>query len=511
VKRLTPFAIALFLSALFPFVSRGQSTLAPLIEGDDSPSASDSTPPQRIGAPASEFHLSSNQSGSVNGFCFDEYLIAPRRVMNYRNVLAGNNDAVVRTSDGTTMTLADAIKRGTIAVHAMQLRLTFTNRSSEPVAIEMRHPAVFWDRPGGDVNPEALRVLESPNEDYDWRQNMVWRITTSERMLAVTGYYDGSVWNIDRDRFQRAVKHFQNDNGMPANGELDQATMARLSNASTTLASRLAKAGFVDYERHSLRPDLAAQINAYQAYLEARPTRQWSPELDRQLKGNEEMIRQVAALRNDPRPVDEALKDGGPYPDVITYLNGPKGVLALVQASKGIELWCQRGGSFYFEGRDRKAAAKLDDAAAQLAARATKGDNIVIYPRPVVDAQMKISIGDTYAYMDAAGVNGYLQGGEIPAVLARNVGVFAGSSGDVTGGATPKNVVVYRGPLSQGRLADPHTAPALRSKLGIATVDGALLANALDRTYGDSMALYVSDDLRTGATRLHPAAGQGKL
>jgi hypothetical protein len=510
VKRLTLLAFTFVLSAFIPVVSRGQSTLQGLIDDDDSPSASDSTPPQRIGVPSSEFHLSSNQSGSVSGFCFDEYLIAPRRVTRYSNVLAGKNDAVVHLADGSTIPLTEAIDRGTIAVRAVQLNVVFTNRSDAPVSVELRHPAVFWDRPGGDVNPMALNVLDSPNDDYDSRQERIWRYTTSERELGIAGYYNGSVWNIDRGRFDEGVKRFQKDNGLEVSGQLDNATMTRLAGITGDLSRRLERAGFFDTERHSLRSDVASEIRAYQNYLNRPRSGQWSSDLDNSLKSNEEIIKQIAALRNDPRPVDEALKDRT-YPNVITYLSGPKGMMALVDAPGGIELWSQHGNYYTFAGRNEQGAARLDDAAAQLASRASRGNNVVIYPRALADNNVRVAIGDHDADVDASGMAGYLRGSAIPDALSKNVAMYAGGGSEMTGDRTQANVVVYRGPLSQGRFADPQSAPALRRRLGLNQVDGAKLADALDRTYGSSMALYVSDNLRNGATRLHAAAGQRKL
>lgn len=511
MKRLSLLALALFLSMFFPLVSSAQETLDGLIEDDDSPLLSDSVPPQRIGVPSSQFNLSSNESGSVGGFCFDEFLIAPRRVTKFQNVVGGNKDAEVRLADGSTITLQEAINRGDVAVRAHQLKLTFTNKTDAPMEINLKHPVVFWDRPGGGVNPMAMKVLESPNEDYDWRQKMVWKYTTSERMLATFGYYDGSVFNIDRDRFRKATEQFQKAHDLEVTGELDAPTMARLSGESTRLQERLAKLGFLDFDRRSIRNDPAAQVRSFQAYLGQPRNGQWSESLDRQLGQSENLIKQVVALRSDPRPVDEALKATDLYPNVVTYLNGPKGIVALVEAPNGVELWSQRGSQYFFEGRNEKAAAKLDDAAAHLAVRASKGENLVIYPRATREKQGAMMVGNRETKFNASGVRGYLEAGDIPTDLAAAVSPFATGGSSVTGNRSAKNVVVYRGPLSQGRLADPKASAELRAKLGLEPIDGAKLANAFDRTYGDKMAIFVSDDLRAGATRLGTPAGQGKL
>ncbi|MBC8144647.1 MAG: hypothetical protein H7X80_03615, partial [bacterium] len=56
-------------------------------------------------------------------------------------------------------------------------------------------------------------------------------------------------------------------------------------------------------------------------------------------------------------------------------------------------------------------------------------------------------------------------------------------------------------PLQQGRAA------ASLAKMGLEQVDGNKLAGAFDRTYGDRVSMYVSNDLRIGAQRYDGSMG----
>ena len=71
--------------------------------------------------------------------------------------------------------------------------------------MNLTKPVVFWDRPAGDVNPDALNVLASEQYDYNDRQNMIWRVTTAERLLGILGYDEGSRWDYNSDRINMKV------------------------------------------------------------------------------------------------------------------------------------------------------------------------------------------------------------------------------------------------------------------------------------------------------------------
>ncbi len=497
MKRFMLFAVALLLTALFPLDSHGQTTLRGLIE-DDAPITEDSVPPQRIGIPQFDVNLSANGTGSVTGYCFDEYLIAPRRTTTFQNVLAGDKDAVVRTGDGRTMTLKDAIAKGDVAVKALQLRVMFANNSGGPITIKAKSPIVLWDRPGGSVSQGALDVLKNPTGDYDHQQKMVWRETTAERMLAVLGYYDGSVWNINRDQFQMATARFQRDNGLDADGKMSSATVAALLNINDQFRARLRSLGFRDQEGRSIREDLAAQIKAYQRYLGQKPTGRWSPELGARLATDERLAPQLSALKVDGRSIADVLADNAKVPDMLTYLKADKGLLVMMESADGVELWNCRGRNLSSEGRNEIAFRKIDDAAARMAGIATKGDRLVLYPHIGKGGTVALVVGNKSIEVDAEALNRYLDGGDLPKDVAAVLNPLMPASGsDMTGRRDAPKLVVYRGPLVQGRTG---LAPLRRA--GLDQIDGAMLATALDRTYGDRTSVYVSDDLRLGARQV---------
>jgi hypothetical protein len=79
-----------------------------------------------------------------------------------------------------------------------------------------------------------------------------------------------------------------------------------------------------------------------------------------------------------------------------------------------------------------------------------------------------------------------------------------GSNG-LTGRTVAPKLVVYRGPFVQGRSVESDKP--LLATLGLEQVDGKSLAKALDRTYGERTAVYVSDDLRAGARSIRSTMG----
>jgi len=507
--------LALFVSATFPSISSGQSTLQGLIEDDGA--GADSTPPQRIGipSPAEEtapgtipggddavMKLSANGSAKLGGYCFDKYLIAPRRVTKFNNVLAGNNTAVVRTASGATMSLSDAIAQGAVSVKALQLNVLFTNRTSEPISIALNGPLVLWDRPAGAVNPLALKALEMKNVDEDTRQNQVWAYTTAERRLAVLGYDDGSVWDYNADRQSRATMQFQRDNGLTPSGELDARTIQQLARNDEQLRGRLRSMGFADREGKSLHEDLAAQIRSYQRYAGRPATGRWAPELGDRLAVDEGVLRQLAEFRPDAqKQMAEVLSGDAAPKSVVTYLNGRRGTLMLTETPQGVELWNRGARDLQFTDRGVKAIRVMDDAAAALALQATKADRVVIYPRVGSDGIADVAIGKRTVRVDGKSMAEYLAGGAIPSELATALDPLMPGVSSEAGvrGATP-TLIVYRGPFVQREMGT-----SVLGRLGLGQVDGKDLAGALDRTYGSRASLYLSNDLRIGADRFRTA------
>ncbi|MBS1913506.1 MAG: peptidoglycan-binding protein [Bacteroidetes bacterium] len=506
MRRLMLLAAALLFCAAYPITTFAQETLRDLIPNDEADKPEDSVPPQRIGVPPGQMHLSSNETGSVQGYCFDEYLIAPRRLMSFRHILAGKNDAVVQLGDGSTVPLDEAVQKGAVGIKALQLGVRFTNRTGEPITIELRHPVVLWDRAGGDINPMALGMLETSGMDYDDRQEAIWRVTTAERTLAVLGYYDGSIFNIDRDRFRAAAGQFQKDHGLVPNGEFDQNTVARLASTHNDMQQRLNTMGFGDHDGNSLREDLAAQIRSYQRYLGAAATGRWSPQLENRYAMNQRLYTELGSLRPAGKEMQEVLA-GNNYPDVLTYLEGMKGFMALVETPEGVELWTRRGSEMRFVGRGNEAVKSMDDAAAALAMRASRSNRVVIYPRVSPNGTSSVLIGERSVQVDSKSMAEYLRGGAMPGVLADAVADLASGGSDPRGSRPGSTVVLYRGPFVQGRHG---AAPAgYLGAAGMEQADGGQLAKALDRSFGDRMAIYTSDDLRVGATRI-PSTSNGQ-
>ena len=473
-----------------------QPSIDDLLEGEDTPPTTDTIPPQRIGVPAMEMVLGPGQSGSATGYCFDEYLIAPRRVTRFQNVLAGNNNAIVKSADGKTITLKEAIANGSIAVRAVQLDVSFINRTGSQLALQLKSPTVLWDRPAGDVNPTALRVLNGGNRDEESRQEQVWRITTGERRLNLLGYDQGSMWDYNAERMHAATVAFQRDNGLAESGELDPSTTQRLASLDDALRTRLRTIGFKDREGRSLKEDLGAQIRAFEHYVGAPTSGRWSPELATRLATSERLISQLNGLKGDGSNLADS-------PAVLTSLNYSKGFLALMQTPEGVELWSRTGSTLHFEGRDQAAIRSMDDAAAALATRATKGDRVVIYPRVGSGEMASVTIGSQQIEVDARELAAYLDGGAMPAPLATAIAPMVSAPADPTGRsvATASKVVIYKGPFATER------AGAGLARVGLSQPDGGRIAKALDRTYGDRITLFTSSDLRTGAERFTGGMG----
>ncbi len=269
------------LTAILPFASRSQGFSFAM--GDvESTEENDSIPPQRIGLPPMEMEISEGSSGRATGYCFDEYLIAPRRTTSFRHVLAGDNDAVVRLADGREVSLSAAIAKRLVSVVANQLTVQFANYTGAPLSIHFPKAVVLWDRKGGAVNPDALAVLERRG-GYDERQEMVWRYTTAERLLGVLGYDKGSAWEYDADRLRSSVLAYQADNGMQTTGQLDETTLDRIAHSGMKLQRRLASLGFRDREGNSLKEDLAAQIRSFERSSGAKLSGRWVTENDTRL------------------------------------------------------------------------------------------------------------------------------------------------------------------------------------------------------------------------------------
>ena len=507
---------ALLLFLLFPLVSRSQVSIGDMIGEDGSePVSGDSSAPQRIGIPPQShpgtegFDLSMNETRSVMGFCFDEYLIAARRPTPFQHVLAGKNDATVRTADGRTFTMQEAIDKGLLAVNDFQLNISFTNRSKGPLSIRIDHPIVLWDRAAGDVNPAALAVLESPNDDYEWRQENVWRVTTAERRLGVLGYHDGSVWNIDRNQFTSDLASFQRAHNLQATGTLDDATIDQLASLDNTLRGRLRSLGFRDREGRSMKEDLAAQIRAYQRYTATKPSGSWSLDMLMQLNSDEQLVAGLNTIRSTGKSLGEMLAKSPS--NVTTCLNGPKGMMALVESPKGIDLWGRQNGSYQWVARGRDAVRSMDAAASALAQKATKGNRIVIYPHVGNTSKVSLGVGSQVVETDISSMAEFLNGGAVPPELDEVLsGLVAMNSSPSTGDVVLPKVVVYRGPFVQGR--SPETESSMLSRLKLNQIDGAKLATALESSYGTRASLYVSDDLRVDARSIRSELeNQGEL
>jgi hypothetical protein len=501
MKRSLYLLFAIALVSFLPTHLFGQLQLPGMIDDEDSPAAQDTMPPQRVGVPPVEVELSNGEDATISGYCFDEYLIAPRKVTRFENVLAGKKDAIVTYADGHTSTLDEAVKRGDIDIRAYQLDVTLRNKSRQDLAVNLTKPVVFWDRPAGDVNPDALNVLNndpaSNGFDYNDRQHRIWRVTTAERLLGILGYDEGSRWNYNSDRINAAASQFQKGNGMPVSGTLDNNTIDKLAAFGNNLRSRLRTLGFRDYEGQSMKEDLAAQIRAYQRYLGATPTGRWSQDLTNRFASDEQIIPQVRSLAPAGKNMLDVLKEDKTS-NVLTYLNGTREMMVLTSTQQGTELWSRTNRSLKFKGRDNEAVNQMDELAAQLAGLGSKDENVVIYPHVAKNGMTTLAIGKNSVEVDQKSLAAYLKGGAIPEPLANALAPLTQSGGNnVTGNKPSQKLIVYRGPFVQGRgSSDGRT---LLATLGVEQIEGNDLARALDRTYGDRTPIYVSDDLRAGA------------
>lgn len=492
MKRLMFLSITLALMLVFvaPHHASAQIHLDDLLEGDSELGDNDTVPAQRIGIPSTEIQLTSNGTGSVGGYCFDEYLIAPRRTTVFEHVLAGNS-ATVATPNGI-MPLVRAIERGDVDVRARQLQVTFVNRTDAPMKITMPEPVVLWERPGGAVNPDALAVLAQP-ASYSERQARIWKVTTAERNLHMLGYYPNSEWRYDRDKLHDAIAAYQRDNGMQPTGRIDRMMLRSMSIQVEEIGSRLARLGYRDREGRSLRTDVAAIIRDFERAQGRHGTGIWTNSLADRLKVDEQATSQIAALRTARGSIDATLEREPS--NVLTYLSSLNGFMALVQTPDGLELWNQGRTLTRGLAAGREAVEAIDQAAVNLAARVNRDDRLVIYPRVSAGETTMVVVGSSEVDVPSAELVAYLDGGAIPDALSAVLAPMVPSSGHLTGGNDAPTLILYRGPLAQGR------APAALADLGLSQIDATRLADALDRTYGSRIELYTSDDLRHGATR----------
>lgn len=503
MKRLLLLFFALFLTAILPHVLRAQDNLPDLLDDENTIEADSSDGPQRIGIPAARFELPPNETGTISGYCFDEHLIAPTRTTTFHHVLAGNDDAVVRTADGRTRNLRDALRTGDVNIKAMGLSVTFVNRTSQPMSVSLATPTVLWDRPAGRVNPLALRALNT-NTDYDSRQNAVWRVTNTERRLHALGYLKGSIYAYDRDRLAAATNAFQKDNGLAATNELDATTIERVKSVEGDLRDRLRALGFQSREGRFARENLGSQVRTYQKFLGSAATGRWSPELDASLASTEELVPQLNRIRpsKGQQIADQLTSDDAS--NVITYVTSKRSLMMLANAPAGIELWSRTGGVYSFGGRGIEAIRRIDEASVELAQRASRDSRrAVIYAAVSDEGLTSVAIGANVVDVPTKELAAFANGGSIPARLKATLATLVPQSlsSRWTGASEAATFVIYRGALQQGRATD-----ALR-KLGLEQIDATKLARALDRVYGERVALYVSDDLRNGAQRYDGSMG----
>ncbi len=459
-------------------------------------SPNDTIPPQRVGLEPTDIQLTANGSGEVDGYCFDQYLIAPRHVTVFEHMLAGDDGAFVTTASKGRVPLSKAIDQGDIDVRAVQLNLYFVNRMGEPATVSLTRPTVLWSRTGGRINPAALAALDRNPESGD-RQERIWAVTTAERDLRVLGYLHGSEWYYDRERLADATKRFQQENGLTATGQLDDETMAATQTQTMKLMARLARLGYRDRERGSLRTDPAALIHDFERAHGLDVGGSWSPALESRLASDESVTNRLVALNPGSRSIDDALADGDHA--VLTYLHGLGGFVALVDAPGGsVDLWQRTGRTFRPAGKTGASAVEAIDAmSAELAARASNESRLVIYPRVSAGATTSVVFGDHAIDVPSNELAGWVAGGKIPDAIMKELGPKVPSDDQLTGRSASPTIVVYRGPLVQGR------GPAALASLGLQQVDGARLATAMDRTFGTRVELYLSDDLRQGASRYH--------
>lgn len=505
MKRLLLLVLALSATTVLPQLLRAQTTLPDLLEEEDESTilADSSDGPQRIGIPAATFELEPSESGSISGYCFDEHLIAPSRVTDFRHILAGNDAATVRTADGRERSLRDAVRAGDVAIRARQLDVAFVNRSEQPMQVRLAKPTVLWDRPAGQVNPLALAALGAANASTCARQQAVWKVTNTERRLHSLGYLKGSMYDYDRDRLAAAINAFQRDHGMAESADLDVATIQRAAAVEGELRARLRGLGFVSRESHFAREALAAQIRTYEKFLGRPASGRWSESLAASLQSTETLIPQLRLLRPSKDQQIADVLSGDESSSVLTYLNDAKGLMVLATAPSGLELWKRSGRRFTVAGRDDDAVRRIDRAAAGLAARASKEGRIVIYPGIATNGVTPVTLGNRTIDISSSELAKYVEGGDIPKPLESALSSMLpqGATNQWTGAIPTTAFVVYRSPLQQGRAA------GAMARLGHEQVDAGKLAAALDRTYGNRMTLYVSNDLRIGAERFERSMG----
>ena len=504
MKRLLLLLLAVVLTTLMPSRILAQDTLPDLLEDDEDNTTQADTAdgPQRIGIPAASLELDPNESGAIAGYCFDEHLIAPTRLTTFQNVLAGNESAIVRTADGRSGSLREAIRRGDLAIRAHQLNVMFVNRTDGPMSVSLAQPTVLWDRPAGAVNPLALRALATPGLSFDARQKAVWKITNTERRLHALGYLPGSIYSYNPERLRAALNAFQRDHNMAATTDLDAQTAERVRGADEILRNRLRALGFESREGRFARENLGSQIRAYEKFLGVKPVGRWSAALASNLTTTESVIPQLKSLRPQRgQQIADVL--GASNGDVLTFLGTSRGMMVLTNTPTGLELWTRTGRTFSVTDRGVEAIRTIDETAAAMAQRASRKGHVVIYAGVAESGVTTLTVGERVVDVDAAELALFVAGGAIPKALESMLSPMLpqSSSNRWTGASDAKTFVVYRSPLQQGRAAE-----ALERN-GLAQVDGGKLAGALDRVYGDRMTLYVTDDLRAGATRYDRSMG----
>jgi len=505
VKRLLLLVLGLIATSLLPHMMRAQETLPDLLEDDDESTilADSADGPQRIGIPAASFDLEPSESGAITGYCFDEHLIAPTRVTNFSTILAGGESAVVRTADGRERSLRQAVREGQIAIRARQLDVAFVNRTDQSMQVRLPQPMVLWDRSGGQVNPLALAALGAPNVSNDARQKAIWKVTNTERRLHSLGYLAGSMYDYDRDRFVNAVNAFQREHDMTPTSELDVATIKRVAVVESELRDRLRTLGFTSREPRFAREALASQIRSYEAFLGRPASGRWSEQLAGTLGSTETILPQLELVRPGRGQQIADVLGGDRAESVLTYLNDGRAMLMLAEAPSGVELWSRNGRRSSRVGTGAEAAMAIDRAAASLAGRASKNGRVVIYPGVARDGMTPVTVGGRTVEMSASELARFVDGGAMPQALESALAsmIPSGESNRWTGGGATPSFVLYRGPLQQGRAA------GALARLGLEQVDAARLAGALERTYGDRVDLYVSNDLRIGAERYDRSMG----
>lgn len=492
---------------LVVFLHSLQSNAQSVLDEGDRQSPTDTPPPQRIGIPApATMDIAANESGRLEGFCFDEYLRAPMSATTFQHILAGEKDVVVHRADGRITSLEDAITAGDVAVVGLELHLTFKNRSGAPLSIELRRPVVLWDRPGGKVNPLALRAIEigaNGTLDRTTFQQKVWRVTTAERLLVVLGHYDGSVWDID-GRIGSSLSQFQREYGLQQNGLLDDATIDGLHLAASRLQGRLNRFGLRDEARRRPTEDLAEQIRAYERSLGLPATGRWGTAIAKRFEADERLLMQLTSITPGKKPISAVLSDSTRHPAVLTYLRASGKLMIVIETSRGVELWSREEDTLSFVARGSAAFEQIDAAAARLAARLSKGRNIVLYPRIGKSTEVTLQLGNTSVRLDAARLAKYLKGGAIPAPLAAALLPFAGANKDTADrSGDTLALIIYRGPLVQGR---SKRSRSLLRDAGLEQIDGEQLVEALRRSYGGKLAIHLSNDLRNDRTWLQGAA-----